>query len=319
MRVWVEAGDHARDGFSDAFFLVELHAGEFEAEAVGERPTTDGDEDFVGGEGKFFGAALGGEDAFGVAGDFRAGLDLEALLGEDAGEVADDVVVVGRDDFREKFDDGDVGAQARPDGAEFETDGATADDHEFLRDAGEVDGVVAGDDAGAVKFHERQLDGRGAGRDDDVFGGEHFVADFDRGRRGEARGAREDGDLTALGELGDAPDELRDDVVFFLQQRGEVEFDAAEFDAVGGGVRAGEDKLLGGMKQRFAGDAADVEASAAEGAAFVDEGDFEAELRGAKRADVAARAGADDDQVEGSRSGRHRSFLNDERRGTQKK
>ena len=41
----------------DAFFLVELHAGEFEAEAVGERPTTDGDEDTMLIGTKFFNAS----------------------------------------------------------------------------------------------------------------------------------------------------------------------------------------------------------------------------------------------------------------------
>ena len=60
----------------DAFFVVELHAGFVEGEAVGEGATTDGDENFVGGEGEFFGAALGGEHAVGEAGDFGAHFDL---------------------------------------------------------------------------------------------------------------------------------------------------------------------------------------------------------------------------------------------------
>ena len=42
---------------------------------------------------------------------------------------------------------------------------------------------------------------------------------------------------------------------------------------------------------------------AAESGAFLDEGDLEAELRGAEGADVPAGAGADDDEVEGQ--GRH--------------
>jgi hypothetical protein len=67
-----------------------------------------------------------------------------------------------------------------------------------------------------------------------------------------------------------------------------------------GGVRAsGEDDVLGGVEQGLARNAADVEAGAAEGGAFLDERDLEAELRGAEGAHVAAGAGADDDKIEG--------------------
>ena len=229
-----------------------------------------------------------------------------ALFLENAGEGADDVVVVSGDDFGQKFDDGDVGTEAGPDGAEFETDGAAADDHEFLRNGREGDGVIAGDDGLAVELHERQLDGGGAGGDDDVFGGDRLVADAEGGRGSERRSSRDDGDLAGLGELGDTADELGDDVVFLFEKGREIEFDAGELDAVGGGVGFGEDELLGGMKQGFTRDAAHVQASAAEGGAFLDQRDLEAELGGAEGADVAAGAGADDDQIEGL--GRHEDW-----------
>lgn len=87
-------------------------------------------------------------------------------------EVADDVGVVGGDDVREELDDGDVGAEAGPDGAEFHADDAAADDDEFFRDGREGDRVVGGDDGLAVELHEGEFDRGGAGGDDDVFGGE---------------------------------------------------------------------------------------------------------------------------------------------------
>ena len=87
---------------------------------------------------------------------------------EEAAEVADDVVVVIRDDFREKLDDSDIATEARPDGAEFQADGTTADDHEFLRHGRERDGVVGRDDGFAVKLEKRKLNGSGAGRDDEI-------------------------------------------------------------------------------------------------------------------------------------------------------
>jgi hypothetical protein len=127
--------------------------------------------------------------------------------------------------------------------------------------------------------------------------------DRDLGGGDEGGGAGDDGDLAGLGELGDAAGELGDDVVLLLQHGREVDLDAGELDAVGGGVVFGEDELLGGVEQGLAGNAADVEAGAAEGGAFLDEGDLEAELGGAEGADVAAGAGADDDEVEGIHGG----------------
>ena len=56
---------------------------------------------------------------------------------------------------------------------------------------------------------------------------------------------------------------------------------------------------FGGMQQRLGGDAADVEAGAAKGRFFLDDGDCEAELRRADGADIAAGAGADDDEIVG--------------------
>ena len=55
---------------------------------------------------------------------------------------------------------------------------------------------------------------------------------------------------------------------------------------------------VGGVEKRLRGDAAHVEAGAAQRLAPFDDGDLLAKLRGADRGDVAAGAGADDDGVE---------------------
>ena len=55
----------------------------------------------------------------------------------------------------------------------------------------------------------------------------------------------------------------------------------------------------GRVEQRLGGDAADVEAGAAEGLALLDDGSLQAELRRPDGADIAARAGADDDEIVG--------------------
>ena len=54
---------------------------------------------------------------------------------------------------------------------------------------------------------------------------------------------------------------------------------------------------FGGVEQRLGGNAADVEAGSAERLPLLDHGDLHAELRRADRADIAAGAGADHDEI----------------------
>ena len=112
-------------------------------------------------------------------------------------------------------------------------------------------------------------------------------------------GSRDHRDLARLGELGDSAHQPRDDGLLALHQDAEVDGDRADLDSVGGGVVLGEGQMLGGVQQRLARDAADVEAGAPESGAFFHQADLEAELGRAERADVATRAGTDDDEVVG--------------------
>src|SRR5262249_4801733 len=77
----------------------------------------------------------------------------------------------------------------------------------------------------------------------------------------------------------------------------QVEADVADLDAVVAEPRAGQGVQLAGVEQRLAGDAADVQARAAQGSAFVDARHLHPQLRGADRRHVAARAGTDHYQV----------------------
>src|SRR6185312_6117025 len=69
-------------------------------------------------------------------------------------------------------------------------------------------------------------------------------------------------------------------------------------DAQRGKIMPGFMEALGGMQQRLGGDAADVQAGAAEAAALVDAGGGEAQLSGPDGGVVAAGAAADHDHVE---------------------
>ena len=79
----------------------------------------------------------------------------------------------------------------------------------------------------------------------------------------------------------------------------EIELRLIDADAHLAEGMAGLLEQLGGVQQGLRGDAADVEAGAAMGGALLDHRDLQPELRRADRADIAAGAGADDDEVVG--------------------
>src|SRR5690606_27700227 len=114
------------------------------------------------------------------------------------------------------------------------------------------------------ELEEGEFDGSRAGGDDDVLRGELTVADGDGVGGDKRRGAGDDGDLARLRELRDAAHELGDDIVLLLQERGEIEFDGAELDAVFGCVLLRPDEMLARVQQGLTRYAADIEAGAAE-------------------------------------------------------
>ena len=88
----------------------------------------------------------------------------------------------------------------------------------------------------------------------------------------------------------------------------------ADLDAVRRQMRRRLLVELRGLQQRLRGDAADIEAGAAERAALLDAGRLEAELRRADRGDIAAGAAADDDDVDRSQFGHEGILAEDKRR-----
>ena len=106
-------------------------------------------------------------------------------------------------------------------------------------------------------------------------------------------------DLVLLEQEIDALDVAVDALVLELHQRGEIELRRADADAHLGKAMSGLLEHLRGVQQRLRRDAADVEAGAAVGRALLDHRDLHAELRRADRADIAAGAGADDDEIVG--------------------
>jgi hypothetical protein len=141
----------------------------------------------------------------------------------------------------------------------------------------------------------------GAGGDDDVLRFKDLFALVARDDHAagtiDAACAEKYRDLVLLHDEGDAGRETGDGVGFLFQHVVEVELEARHLDAEAGEILGGGLVEFGGMQHRFRGDAADIEAGAAELVALFDEGDLEAKLAAARGAVVAAGAGADDDDV----------------------
>ncbi len=127
--------------------------------------------------------------------------------------------------------------------------------------------------------------------------------DDDLARRRDSRIAHDPFDLVLLKQERDAVDVGRDGVVLVLHHRRQIELGRVDDDAERGEPVGRLVEHLGGIEQRLGGNAADVQARAAERLALLDDGDLHAELRGADRADIAARAGAEDNEIVASHDG----------------
>ena len=155
---------------------------------------------------------------------------------------------------------------------------------------------AGGVDDPRVVGHVRERDGLRADRDDRVLEGDLGAVDVERVRAGELGGALDDLDVAGLGHAGQAVGELLDGAVLERAHAVEVDLGLAEGDPRAGGL-LGVGEHAREVQQRLGGDAADVEADAAEALVALDEHGLQAEVGGAEGGGVAARARADHDHV----------------------
>ena len=104
-------------------------------------------------------------------------------------------------------------------------------------------------------------------------------------------------DLVFAKQKLDPAGQRRHDPVLARHHPAEIEPDLADFDAMLGQRMAGFSEFLGGLQQRLRRNAADIEASPAEGLAHLDACGFEPELSGADRRNIASRPAADNGNV----------------------
>ena len=96
------------------------------------------------------------------------GQHLDAALLEGFGQFGADFFILQRDDPRQHFDHGDLGAVGIPHGGKLHADRAAADDDHRFGQVGLQDGFQIGDHLFAVDGHAGDRGCRGPGGDDDI-------------------------------------------------------------------------------------------------------------------------------------------------------
>ena len=169
----------------------------------------------------------------------------------------------------------------------------------------EAHGLLGADDLLSVELERRDLDRRGAGRDDDRLRrldrlGATFVGlHFDGARSRDARVAHHELDAVALEEAADAAGQLLDDAALPLLHLEDVHADTVRHDAHRRAVVLHLLVGVAGADERLRRHAAPVEADAAD-LLFFNADDFLLQLAETDRTAVAAGAAADHHHIAGS-------------------
>src|SRR5690606_38898509 len=301
----------------DPATLVELHAGVVGQQALRCRLATDRHQQLVehqgllavlAGVGDVDFLALGAVLDLGLA-DLGADPDVQALLLELAGGNPGDLGIGGGQEAVDRFQHGDLSAQALPYAAQLQADDAGADHPQALRGGLEIQRTDVVDDVLAVEPGERQFDRVRTGSQDHVGALELDLAavvlpDLDHVALVQGAEAVVRGDLVGLEQLGDAAGELLNDLVLAADHGRHVDRGVAGGDAVLPEDVPEVPELARAVEQRLGRDAAHAQAGTAQrGLAVlaqrgVDACGLQAQLGGADGGVVTGRAGTDDDDVE---------------------
>ena len=276
------------------------HAHVFEPPPLGARTAPDSDQHLVGGD-LHRRAVLGGDRQLAVseAAGARTEVQLDAVAGQPFGDWIRQGLVEQRQDAVGHLHDGDLGAQLAIGDAQLQPDVAAADDDQLLGHLRQAQRLGGGDDVAAER-QERKLDRLGPGGQDDVLGGDHDVAVGGLHRAGlgvrEGCPAGDHLDLGLLQQGGDAVVQLLDDAVLPLDRLLQVDGRLGRRDAQRSAARrlGHRLELAGCMDDGLGRNAADVQARPAEAVATVHQHGVEPQLPATDARDIAAGAGADD-------------------------
>ena len=306
LAVDVADGVHAGDiGPAEAVDLhkalpVHLYAEGFQADAPGVGNPASGHEDHVA-----LRRALGPVLDGGVI-HLQAGLDgfhfdaqdqLHAVLFQLGLHKVRDILVQGSQHPVQHLHHGDLHAQAVIEGGELNADDPAAHDDDVFGAGGHVQEARGIHHAGEVHAGNGNPGGAGAGGHDQVSALQSLaIVQFHSGPGGEGGVGPDDGNAVALFQEADAVAQLLRDGVFPLD-----DFRVIEGHVPGGDAESGPVFRLvvhaGGVEEGLGGDAAPVQAGAAQ-LRLLHQGGVQAVLGQADGALIAAGAAAHDDRVE---------------------
>mmetsp|Transcript_3347 Transcript_3347/g.13365 ORF Transcript_3347/g.13365 Transcript_3347/m.13365 type:complete len:593 (-) Transcript_3347:180-1958(-) len=285
---------------------VGLDAEVLQAQVVGEGPAAGGDQHDVHVHLLRVSALAGLHGHLDAAGghlrvgDLRAELEVDALLLQDLLKLLGYLRVHARRAVVEELDHGHVRAEAAPDGAHLQADDTRPDDDHLLRHGLELQGARGVHDplARVVHGRGRQRRGLGAGGDDDVLRLDHLVAAVQQAhihglRVLQGAEALDVVHAILLEEVLDAAREPHHRVLLVGHHGGQVELDAGQLDAMSRELVVGLLIQVRRVQQRLAGNAAHVQAGAAEPSAALDARRLHPQLRGLDRSHVATRTASD--------------------------
>ena len=228
---------------------------------------------------------------------------VHALVGEDSLHLLGGFPIHGRQDRIKELHHRDLGAEPPPDRAHLEADITAAHHHHVLGHLGEGERPGRGNDTFFIDFDARQWRHIGTGGDQDVLGfmrRRRTLLRRDRDLTGGGNGppALDPGHLVLLEQVVDSRGQVADHLILVGEHGGDIEVDAVGFNAMGPETRFGLLIKGRGMQKCLGRDAADVETGAAERPAHLHAGGLKAQLGGTDGGDIAARTGADDDEIE---------------------
>ena len=295
-------------GGLDNAALVGLAANRFEAQPFGIGAAAHSDDDGIGFEGFLVTAFCRLHEKLDLvvhplnASDLLAKAELKALFLEDALGFLGDLIVCARHDAVEIFDHGHIGAKTGPDRAELQPDNPGADNDQLFGNFLERDGPGIGHDALFVDLDIRQGGRLRPRRDHDILRIQRLLLavlaiDLDDALVLDAAKAFDVIDLVLLHQEFDALGQALHGIFLLAHHLRQVDLDPAGLDAEPFEIILGRREQFRRVQQRLGGDAADIEAGAAEHAALVDDGGLQAKLAATDRAIVAAGAAADNHYI----------------------
>ena len=240
-------------------------------------------------------ALVGDDDPLGFGLDRRhLGLeqDLFVELAEALGERRDDVGIGARHELVHHFDDRDLRAERPIDGRHFEADDAAAEHKQAVRLKAQFERGGRIPDARIGRDEARR--DRLRARRDDRLGEAHGARalgrlDPQRIGRGERARPRHHRHLALAREAGEAGREALDDAVLPVADRGRDRASAIRSVTPCAAIAAASSMVLATCSSAFGGNAADIQANAAERRPLVDDQHLLAEVGGAEGGGVAAR------------------------------